>query len=427
MKYGTTNHYAIRFRNNDGIHKKGDIQFFGREVTYIGQTPECGLKLPPHPRFADSCYAVIRSDAVSGNRYIIRQEQKADILINGTGLGIAAQLNENDLITFGNTTMLYTVEEGEQPQVTYIKHKSQKALWIVISLIIAALAGIMLKPEEEEKNIFDIYANEVPCIYKIEADTLVVLKEAKDTLDVIPLPKAEVGTGFITQCGHFVTARHCVEFWLGYESGLVTDINEIESPFVRWAIEAEADPTIHLVAKLKISDGKGKKYAYTSDDFAMDKSRDNIYECGNFSNEYLWRSIVSRYEDRDAELGDAAIMKWEHGKGNIILAQPGILLKLQENADMQSFGYPQHLSKQQAVLTADNGKLRSRPTDTDEIFYCKEEFDKGFSGAPVFVTDKEKNANIVIGIVSRLEGKRTIIVPVSQIHNLIKEIKKDGK
>lgn len=425
MKNDTTNHYAIRFRNGDGLHKRGDIQFFGNGVTYIGQTPECGLKLPPHQQFADCCYAVIKTDAASGERYIIRQEQKADICINGTPLGIAAVLNDNDRITFDNTAVIYTVEKGEKPQVTYIKHKNPKALWCAIALIVAALAAIILRPKEMEKSVFETYAHEIESIYKIEADTLIVTKAGMDTLAIIPLPRAEVGSGFVTQCGYFVTARHCIEFWLGYENELKPDFNSIESPFVKWAIEAEADPTLHLTATLKIIDSHDNVYCYTSDDFVMDKSRDNIYECGDFKNEYLWRSIISRYEDMDAELGDAAIMEWKHGKGNIRLAEPDLILNVQRDITLQSFGYPQQHSKQRATLTADNGCMYFAPESADDILYCKSAFDKGFSGAPVFIADKDRKS--AIGIVSRLESNYTVIVPVSQIHNLINSTQQDGE
>lgn len=425
MKNDTTNHYAIRFRNGDGLHKKGDIQFFGNGVTYIGQTPECGLQLPPHPQFADSCYAVIKTDAENGKRYLIRQEQKADICINGSPLAIAAELSDNDRITFDNTTVTYTVEKGEQPQVTYIKHKSQKALWCAIALIAAALAAIILQPKEQERSVFERYVQEIESIYKIEADTFIVTRDGKDTLAIIPLPRAEVGSGFVTQCGHFVTARHCIEFWLGYENELKPDFNSIESPVVKWAIEAEADSTLHLTATLKITDSKESVYRYTSDDFIMDKSRDNIYECGDFNNEYLWRSIISRYEDADAELGDAAIMEWEHSKGNIKLAEPDLILNVQRDITLQSFGYPQQQSKQKAMLTADNGCMYFAPESADDILYCRSAFDKGFSGAPVFIDHKERKS--AIGIVSRLESDYTVIVPVSQIHNLINSTRQDGE
>ena len=53
--------------------------------------------------------------------------------------------------------------------------------------------------------------------------------------------------------------------------------------------------------------------------------------------------------------------------------------------------------------------------------------DNGFSGGPVFVSDEEFKEKAVVGIVSRLAGTHTLIVPVSQIHNLIKEFEENGK
>ena len=427
MKNGNERHYAIRYRNNDGIHRKGDIQHVSQNALYIGQTPECTFRLPEHPHFADTCYAVIVKDIDADTWRIIRQETDARILVDGIPLEYVAELHDNNSIVLDNTSVLFTIENGGMPQTTYIEHSSQKTLWSVIALFAAALVAIIIHLGEDEINVFEAYADEISDIYKIEADSLLVTTTEGDTLDVIALPRAETGTGFITENGYFVTARHCIEYWLGYEDELKSSYQEIGSASVKWAIEAEMYDSIRLLVKLTITDNNGKRYPCTSDKFTMNKERDNIYELGDFSYNYLWRSIISRYEAREAELGDVAIMRWEDGKGKIKLAAPDRILNVAHNVNLQSFGYPQSQSKKQAVLTADNDDMYDHATGEDDLFTCRSAFDNGFSGGPVFVSDDKYADKAVVGIVSRLAGSLTLIVPVSQIHNLIKEIEKNGQ
>ena len=427
MKTSNGIHYAIRYRNNDGIHRKGDIQHISQNALYIGQTPECAFKLPHHPEFADTCYAVIVRDTDAGVWRIIRQETDARILVDGIPLEYIAELHDNSRIVLDNTSVLFSIEKGEIPQTTYIEHSNQKALWSVIAVFAAMLVAIIFYLDKDEMNVYEAYAEEIGDIYKIEADTLLVTTTKGDTLDIIALPRAETGTGFITDNGYFVTARHCIEYWLGYEDELNDSYKEIDSKSVRWAIEAEMHDTIRLLVKLTITDNNEKRHFCTSEQFAMNKERDNVYELGNFSSNYLWRSIISRYEARKAELGDVAIMKWEHGKGKIRLAAPDRILNVPHNINLQSFGYPQSQSKKEAVLTADKDGMYDYAKDENDLFTCRSAFDNGFSGGPVFVSDEEFKEKAVVGIVSRLAGTHTLIVPVSQIHNLIKEFEENGK
>ena len=427
MKTCNEKHYAIRYRNNDSLHRKGDIQHISQNALHIGQTPECTLKLPQHPHFADTCYAVIVRDANAERWRIIRQERDARILVDGIPLEYVAELHDNNSIVFDNTSVLFTVENGEMPQTTYIEHSNQKPLWGIIAVFTVALIAIMFHLVKDDKNIFEAYADEISDIYKIEADTLLVTTTRGDTLDIIALPRAETGTGFITENGYFVTARHCVEFWLGYEDELKSSYQEIGSKPVKWAIEAEMCDTIRLLVKLTITDNNGKRYLCSSEQFTMNKERDNVYEMGNFSKYYLWRSIISRYESCEAELGDVAVMKWEHGKGKIRLASPDRIVEAPHDINLQSFGYPQSQSKKQAVLTPDNDNMYDYPKDQESPFTCGSAFDKGFSGGPVFISDKGFENKAVVGIVSRLAGTQTLIVPVSQIHNLIKDIEENGQ
>lgn len=415
-------YYALRFRCGDALHARGDIQYVSQRVLHVGQTPECEMKLPQHSDYDDICYAVIVRNENGSSWRIIRQNRDAAIMLNGVSLALVQNLNDGDRLCFDRTELEFTVENGDAPAAQYVKYKAPVWIWSAFSVVFLFLAGILFNIYENSKTTLAVFGDEVESICMVEADTLLVLSVNNDTLDVIPANRAFVGTGFITDEGYFVTARHCVEFWLGMESELRQNLYDIESNVVRKAIDAEMDSTIRLVSKLRITSHGGKHvWHYTSDDFIMDKSRDNLYDCGNFETPYIWRSIVSLFEKRDSELGDVAVMKWPYGKGNIRLEEYGVMYGAETG--LCSFGYPQSENQGKAVFSVDEGKIYQQKDTPDECLICTKGFDPGFSGGPVFV----KNSKRVIGIVSRSSDNHTLLVPVSQVHNLIDKLNDNGK
>lgn len=414
-------YFALRFRSADDLHRKGDVQYGNDSTFFIGQTDECGLRIPTHPDYADTCYAVIaRNDGASGWR-LIRQEDTADITVNGVPLELVWNLHNGDMLKFDRTLVQFTEEQGERPSTQYVRSKPSWAMWAVLGCILVVLSGILLFLHWQNQKTDAIFKHEIVDICKIEADTLLVISQ-DDTLEVIPIERPLVGTGFITEDGYFATARHCVEFWLAMESELRPDPHDIQSLAVRRAIDAEMDTSIRLVAKLIITSHDGKHtWSHYSDEFTMDKSRDNVYECGGFATPYLWRSVVSLYEQRGAELGDAAVMRWPHGKGNIKLDAPDVPQKTKNT--LYSFGYPQSDSRQEAVFSFVESNLY-QVQSPDECFISEKGLDSGFSGGPVFTYDILTKRKAVVGIVSRSDGNHTLMVPVSQIHQLISKIEK---
>lgn len=408
---------VLRYRSDDGVHKKGDVQYVSQSVLYVGQTPECRLRLPDHPDYEDACYAVIIRNQDGSGWHIVRQEKDASIFVNGVPLKLAAPLGKNDRLSFDNTNLVFNVEAGDVPVNQYVEYKT--AGWVRLSVILmfVTLAVIAFALYWGSRSTMTQYKAEVQDICRIETDRLMVLSDVGDTLEVISAPRTFVGTGFITDGGYFVTARHCVEFWLSLEGELKPDIDDIDSDIVRRAIEAETDPSIHLVSVLKITSYDGtQSWQCTSEDFIMDKTRDNLYDYGGFESGYIWRSVVSMYEKRDAELGDVAVMKWEYGDGCIALENGDVIHET--GTALCAFGYPQNEERREAVFALDEGNVYQQKETPYECFICTKGFDQGFSGGPVFA----KKTKSVVGIVSRSSDSHTLVVPVSQIHRLISEI-----
>jgi hypothetical protein len=388
-------------------------------VLYIGQTDECGLRIASHPDYEDSNYAVIVKSEEGAGWRIIRQEAKADISVNGSPLDLITTLHHGDFLKFDHTVVQFTEEQGEAPAVSYIQHHTPWGMWTVLASILLILAGIMLFLHEKNKKPTAVFKEELSSICKVEADTLLVYRNRQEPPEVIVASNTFVGTGFITDDGYFVTSRHCVEFWLAMEKELRPDTHDILSPIVLWAIRAETDSTLRLVAKVRITSHDGKKtWFLSSDKFTMDKSRDDIYECGGFETPYLWRSVMSRFEKRDAELGDVAVMKWSD-KGFVHLGDPES--QLEAGTRLYSFGFSPREGRQSEGTSYLEGTVLHKPLTAQDYFLCEKSFDAGFSGAPVF-TKSQTSGKTVAGIVTRTDGQHTLVVPVSQIHRLISKI-----
>lgn len=413
-------HYSIHFKSQDALHKRGDVLFVGKSVLYIGQTAECGLQIIPHPDYADTCYAVIVRNESGDGWDIIRQDEHAEITINGMPLELASHLRDRDILKFDHTILRFNIEHGNPPATTYVTSKHNWAMWSVLIALFLIMTGVVMFLIENNKKPSSVFKHEIESICEIVADKLLVISSQNDTLEVIRAAHPSVGTGFITEDGFFVTARHCVEFWLAYEDELLPNRDDIKSPIVLRAIDAEMDSTIRIVAKLKITshDGKQTWYFY-SDDFTMDKSRDDINDYGDFEDAYLWHSVVSQYEKRDAELGDVAVMRWPYGKGTIKLEKPEVTQS--KETHLYSFGYPQNEGRQEAVFSSNEGLVYQDQRTPEECFICEKGFDPGFSGAPVL---SRKNGRVSVGIVSRSDGRHTLIVPISQVHHLIQKTEK---
>lgn len=404
----------LHLRTADALHGKGDLYCSDAPVR-IGQTPECDFRLIPHPDFADGCYAVIVPD---GDRWcIIRQEPGADIALNGVRLGMAAPLREGDRLDFDRTQLRVSfagfTADGAGP--LYVKgHRHSPVLWGGLIALLLLVLGILGYLFEQSRSLDWLYRSETKSIYAVRADSLIVLRDGVP-IAALPVTPARIGTGFVADGGYFVTARHCLEFWLCDEAELRADTASIRSEAVRWAIRAELDSSLALRTRVAILDRKGREVArLSSDAFAMDKSRDHLYECGTATEAYLWRSILSRYSRWDAELGDVAVARWPDSREGLILGN------FPEEAASQFalFGYPE----------VESGTPRLVPFATELTYVSlpgwllvRDEVTAGYSGGPAFVRIGGRKS--VIGIVSRSSDGRTLIVPVDEIKKLMQSLR----
>jgi hypothetical protein len=109
-------------------------------------------------------------------------------------------------------------------------------------------------------------------------------------------------------------------------------------------------------------------------------------------------------------------MPWNE-KGTIRLADTDRPVRQRE--EVFSFGYPQGENRQEAHFTIKRGDIDQEPESPDSWFICEMACQPGFSGGPV-IADKQRRQ--VVGLVSRQSGHQTVVIPVSRIHQLIRQI-----
>lgn len=416
-----TKYYSLRFRTNDALHKRGDKFNYADSSLFIGQTPECELRLPQHPDYVDTCYAVITRNGDSWD--IIRQESNASIIVNNEPLGIIRHLHDNDRIIFDKTELQFSISQGT-PEALYVNHRSSTTIWGMFAILGCILLSIIAYIYLQHRPTRDIFKEEISSIYIIKVDSVYVYRAAGDTC--IKLNRASIGTGFVTDNGYFVTARHCIEPWLAMENELRDDFKQITSKIVEYAILAEEDSTIRLVSKLTImSEDEHQQWTLTSDDFLMDKENDNIYELGNPNRTYFWRTLTSNYDDKESTLGDVAVMTWgnDKPKGTISLAGDSLLLS-RDRPTLYGFGFPlnQYNGETKSHLQDASTSLSFMPKSSDDFLICDYRFGPGYSGGPIFATNWTNTTHEVVGIISWADDKKTLVVPVSQVNKLIKQI-----
>lgn len=418
-------HYyvAFRFRTTDSVHRSTEIQYSGNQTVYIGQTKGCEVMLESLVDYVDACYAVIitRGD---GRCYIVRKEDTALIRVDGSDLGIVAEITTGTVLQFDTTEIIFSIHEGDTPTVTHVYKKSPKTLWAALACVVIVLAGLVIKSYNDEKSLYDKFDTEMASVYRIETDSLFLVCTSGNIVGSCAMEHHEIGTGFVTRDGYFVTARHCVEPWLAMEGELRNDIDSITSIPLQWAIRAEIDTTVNLVAGMSVKDGDGKEVMRLhSYDFAIDNTHDNILEFGGYDKAFIWRSVVSCYENHSAELGDAAVTK-VNMIGNIKIAGQNEMASCKMDEKTYCIGFPPMDYGAMQKIIKDSRIFQY--TSAQEWFLIDEGLDKGFSGGPVFIESSMAQHN-VIGIVCRSNGKHTLVVPSARINALITQLKSTKK
>lgn len=240
--------------------------------------------------------------------------------------------------------------------------------------------------------------------------------------------EAPTGTAFMTTDGTLITARHCVEYWIGKNIDLTTKFDELDkNDIIRWAIEAEtfnqmhdADSCMLVRVFFSIFDFMGnKKYSFASTDknVHINKENDGLFMLTDFSQNYYWRSIRPQFTDRQMELGDILWIDGFKEQGKVKMVSENQMRNVKNGTKLVICGYPiTGIGDKRMMCT--EGTIRRNPQADSENLFFESNINHGFSGGPVLM---KIDADIVaIGVVSRVDsissGLYKWAVPVTEVN-----------
>ena len=245
------------------------------------------------------------------------------------------------------------------------------------------------------------------------------------------LNDAPSGTAFLTKEGVIVTARHCVEYWLGEYVDLTQPVKTMsKNDIITWAIETETynqehamqnDTTMQLRTFFSIYNFLGthlRSLVSTDSCVHFNTAHDGIFMMADFEKDYYLRSIQPYFMDKTMMLGDILWIGECVDTGNIRLATEKELSSLKRGSNLMVCGYPITGIGEKQMVTS-NGKIKRRISPDVENLCIESNINHGYSGGPVFA--KINNEIVVVGVISRVDsvsnGIEKWAVPITQITN----------
>lgn len=426
-------YFSLKFKGGNDFHKTKTCLNFTERIVNIGETIDCDVRYDSEG-FQPEYYASILLNEDGKTWRIVKRSQHAEIFIDGKGsVGYAQQLNDGDILRFGNHRMalgFHTHFDNRYDE------EGQDKIWrwsltVVLLMIVAFAVALGYFSNSDEITSEEVEPFE-ESVYWVKVDSVSRVIELGGKINRIPptlvlMDDAPVGTAFLTTEGLLITARHCVEFWIGENLDLTTKVEELsENDIVRWAIEAETFNQIHhsdTVMRLSVSftiyDFMGnKRHSFTTTDphVYINKSKDGIFLLADFSQDYYWRTIRPYYTDRQMELGDIICIENLSEKGKIKLATEEQLKNVKKGTELIICGYPM-TGIGDRRMTFTEGIIRRNSSIENENLFFESNINHGFSGGPVLM--KAGGDIVAIGVVSRVDsissGLYKWAVPVTEI------------
>ena len=426
---------SLTCKGANAFHPDGQRLNLIERTVNIGESADCDVRYE-NGDFTPEYYASILRNEDGKSWRLVKRSQHVGVSIAGKGaIGYACQLADGDIIQFDDQPMalLFHAHHDEY----YREDDTRKSIWprmaVIAACIIAAAAGFIYALNNEQPiNEQDVAPLE-ESIYQIRVDSVQQLLVTGGHEELLRPSKvleeaAPVGTAFLTTDGIMVTARHCVEYWLGTQLDLTTDVSTLsDDDIVKWAIETETynqthepgDSLMIMRVHFSIYDFTGeKRYAFSSTDdhVHINTAHDAVFLLGDFSEEYYWRSIRPYFVEREMELGDILWIDGFDEKGKVKLASSEDVKKLHNGSRLMVCGYPMTGIGDNS-FTSTSGSIRRESKANSENLFFESNINHGYSGGPVLI--KTSGGIAAAGVVSRVDsvssGLYKWAVPVTEI------------
>ncbi len=437
--------YSLKIIGGNTYHHHGDILRTTTDVLHIGESADCEVRYGN----AAGYYATILKDEDGEGWHLVKRSQHIDVTIAGEGdFGYVCQLKDGDVISFGNHRMALQFQVGKPNtpsfRGTVVEHRTPHLtlFYSLFALLAVIVLGLVWWQYNERKNA-EISMEDIrkmkSSIFLIKVDSVqwvCSVNEGDSVLRRMTLSDSEeiIGTAFLTDDGKLITARHCIEYWLGNQFDLRTPINSLEE-INRWAILTEdynmgRSATVDTLWQIRVfcsvfaKENQSKpvfRFCSTDDSVHINRRHDELIPLADLSHCYYWRTVRPYFMNREMELGDIAYVDVSV-KGNIPLANNEQLKSVSSKTRLGVCGFPitdaSGTADKKMVFTQAQMKHDSIATTCNFMF--EGNINHGYSGGPIFARIGDDIA--VIGVVSRADQKSQETfkwaVPISEIEQM---------
>lgn len=437
-------YYSLQFRDDDGLHRKGDVLKTDAAVLHIGETADCEVRFQ-NGQSETGYYATILGDAEKGWR-LVRRSAMVPVQIAGQGgFGYACRLHDGDVIMLGEGCSSLLFREHHDRHFTEgsttIIHRNGPQRWLYAALLVTIVALVGLAVSTIYRTRYDEidYAELDPfrsSVFLLRTDSVQWLSiSSGDTTLMAPTlalaNQTRVGTAFLTNRGQLITARHCVEYWLADDFDLTTDVASLaDNDIHRWAVltethnqEAEqSEPyLLRVFCSVYAPDSLTTpvfRFTSTDSNVHINRAHDGVLPLADLETCYYWRTLRPYFQNHQMELGDIMSVDVER-KGSIELADGDELTAMRQGRPVAFLGFPM-TGDGELLQTPAKGSLRRDArmvTGAPRSLSFEGSINHGFSGGPVFC--RSKRGLVAIGVVSRVDSISSGIykwgVPITEI------------
>jgi hypothetical protein len=383
------------------------------ERVIIGQGDDAEIRLPNRGPFEDGRLAVIRE--VGGHPCLIRIDADASIQVDGEQVKGFLPLKEGAVVSIdGEDIHCIRAQAGTE---NALMKRRMGMLTAVISAVAAVFLGMIVWSFFGKGIVAGDADRFASSVYHIQTDSIYLQSRSDDGYETLAvLQTAYVGTGFLTEDGRFVTARHVAEPWM----------NPVDTLLVEWSTLVEntnrkvRSDSLRLVSHLTAMNTEGAVLRFRTDTARLDRSRDRLYNAGTRQEPRWKRSIVGVFRDFDCELGDWTWFR-TGSKGKVVTASPRQLAGLRRGQPLLFIGCKADIRQERLSLNPTRGELKQPPQWQDRAhatcLYHDSSFDNGDSGGPVL--SRIHGRILAVGIISRKDPQREILsgwsVPITEI------------
>ena len=426
-------HYiSLKFKGGNAYHQSGKRLKLTERIVNIGETADSDIRYETNYEQPEYYVSIIRNEDGKSWR-IVKRSQHIDVSIEGKGsIGYAHSLADGDIIQIENHVMTLIFHSHYDNR--YDEEDQQSVWqWAVAGILGLAAIIVVVFAIGNKQNVISVEdvepLEESICLVKVDSVRRLSVVDGKITV-LLPtkILKGDVpiGTAFLTTDGKLVTARHCVEYWIGTDLNLTTKVNSMdEDDIVRWAIETETFNQTHdgdstmLQVFFSIFDFMGnKKYSFDTTDkrVHINKDNDGIFLMADFSQESYWRTIKPYFTDRKMELGDILWIDSLKEEGKVKIASTSQMEKVKSGTKLMICGYPKTGIGDKRMISTEGTIRRLASANTENLFF-ESNINHGFSGGPVLM--KDGNEVVAIGVVSRVDsisrGLYKWAVPITEV------------